>query len=79
MNKDHINISLISKSDLILKSVNKKKRRVGRGIGSGKGKHSGRGMNGQKARSGCSVPALFEGGQNPVYLRLRKYGFTRVI
>ena len=48
--------------------------RVGRGIGSGKGKTSGRGMNGQKSRSGVSLKG-FEGGQMPLYRRLPKRGF----
>lgn len=49
--------------------------RVGRGIGSGKGKTCGRGHKGQKARSGVSLKG-FEGGQMPLYQRLPKYGFT---
>ncbi len=48
--------------------------RVGRGIGSGKGKTCGRGMKGQKSRSGVAIKG-FEGGQNPLYLRLPKRGF----
>ena len=51
-------------------------KRVGRGIGSGKGKTSGRGHKGQKSRSGGSLPAGFEGGQMPLYRRLPKRGFT---
>lgn len=51
--------------------------RVGRGIGSGKGKTSGRGVKGYKARSGSSVKA-FEGGQMPLYMRLPKRGFTNI-
>lgn len=54
----------------------KKKRRVGRGIGSSKGKTSGRGHKGTKARSGGSVPLFFEGGQTPFYKLLPKRGFT---
>ena len=50
--------------------------RVGRGIGSGKGKTSGRGVKGQKARTGHSTVRGFEGGQTPVYMRLPKKGFT---
>ena len=53
---------------------NKKKIRVGRGIGSGKGKTSSRGHKGQKSRSGVSIKA-FEGGQMPLYRRLPKRGF----
>ena len=51
------------------------KKRVGRGIGSGLGKTAGRGQKGQKARSGGKVRIGFEGGQNPIYLRLPKRGF----
>ena len=53
---------------------NKKKIRVGRGIGSGKGKTSGRGHKGQKSRSGVAIKS-FEGGQMPLYRRLPKRGF----
>ena len=52
------------------------RRRVGRGMGSGLGKTSGKGEKGQKARSGVSIPATFEGGQLPLYRRLPKRGFT---
>ena len=52
------------------------KKRVGRGIGSGLGKTSGRGHKGQKARSGGGVRRGFEGGQTPLYRRLPKRGFT---
>ena len=52
------------------------RRRVGRGMGSGLGKTSGRGEKGQKARSGVSIPANFEGGQLPLYRRLPKRGFS---
>ena len=51
------------------------KKRVGRGIGSGKGKTSGRGVKGQKARTGHHSVKGFEGGQTPVYMRLPKKGF----
>ena len=54
--------------------INKSKMRVGRGIGSGKGKTSGRGVKGQKSRSGVSING-FEGGQMPIYRRLPKRGF----
>jgi len=54
-----------------------KKIRVGRGIGSGKGKTSGRGIKGQKSRSGVSIKS-FEGGQMPLYRRLPKRGFNPV-
>ena len=52
------------------------RRRVGRGIGSGLGKTSGRGHKGQKARSGGGVRRGFEGGQTPLYRRLPKRGFN---
>jgi|TARA_B110000967_G_scaffold89606_1_gene92171 large subunit ribosomal protein L15 len=55
--------------------VSKKKLRVGRGIGSGKGKTCGRGVKGQKSRSGVAIKA-FEGGQMPLYRRLPKRGFN---
>lgn len=51
-------------------------KRVGRGPGSGLGKTSGRGENGQKSRSGASIPAVFEGGQTPLFRRLHKRGFS---
>ncbi len=53
----------------------KDRRRRGRGIGSGRGGQSGRGAKGQKARSGGSVGAHFEGGQMPLYRRIPKRGF----
>ena len=54
------------------------KKRVGRGMGSGLGKTSGRGHKGQKARSGGGVRRGFEGGQTPLYRRLPKRGFTNI-
>lgn len=54
------------------------RKRVGRGIGSGLGKTSGRGHKGQNARSGGGVRPGFEGGQNPLYLRLPRRGFTNI-
>ena len=57
--------------------INKSKLRVGRGIGSGKGKTSGRGVKGQKSRSGVAIKS-FEGGQMPLYRRLPKRGFNPV-
>src|SRR5690625_4110748 len=54
------------------------KKRVGRGIGSGIGKTSGRGHKGQNARSGGGVRLGFEGGQTPLFQRLPKRGFTNV-
>ena len=57
--------------------INKRKTRVGRGIGSGKGKTSGRGVKGQKSRSGVAIKS-FEGGQMPLYRRLPKRGFNPI-
>ena len=57
--------------------VKAKKTRVGRGIGSGKGKTSGRGVKGQKSRSGVAIKS-FEGGQMPLYRRLPKRGFNPI-
>ena len=57
--------------------INKLKMRVGRGIGSGKGKTSGRGVKGQKSRSGVAIKS-FEGGQMPLYRRLPKRGFNPI-
>jgi large subunit ribosomal protein L15 len=54
-----------------------KSKRLGRGIGSGKGKTSGKGVKGQKARTGVSLNG-FEGGQMPIYRRLPKRGFTNI-
>tara|TARA_B100000700_G_C14702415_1_gene695138 strand:+ start:211 stop:669 length:459 start_codon:yes stop_codon:yes gene_type:complete len=58
-----------------LNTNKRKKLRVGRGIGSGKGKTSGRGVKGQKSRSGVAIKS-FEGGQMPLYRRLPKRGFN---
>ncbi len=57
--------------------VKSSKKRIGRGIGSGKGKTSGRGVKGQKSRSGVSIKS-FEGGQMPLYRRLPKRGFNPI-
>lgn len=54
----------------------KTRKRVGRGPGSGLGKTAGRGENGQKSRSGASIPAWFQGGQTPLYRKLPKRGFN---
>ena len=65
---------------ITLNTTNKvinKKMRVGRGIGSGKGKTSGRGVKGQKSRSGVAIKS-FEGGQMPLYRRLPKRGFNPI-
>ena len=56
----------------------KNRKRVGRGIGSGTGKTSGRGQKGQKSRSGGNPHPWFEGGQMPLYRRLPKRGFTNI-
>ena len=59
------------------KGSTKSRKRIGRGIGSGKGKTSGKGHKGQKSRSGVSIKG-FEGGQMPIHRRLPKRGFTNV-
>lgn len=60
------------------KGAQKKKKRVGRGEGSGLGRTSGRGNKGQKSRAGSKVKAGFEGGQMPLQRRLPKRGFTNI-
>ena len=60
------------------KGANKKRKRVGRGAGSGLGKTSGKGHKGQKSRSGYSQRAGFEGGQMPLYRRVPKRGFCNI-
>ena len=60
-----------------LPGSSKKRKRVGRGIGSGKGKTAGRGVKGQKARTGVAIKG-FEGGQMPLHRRLPKRGFTNI-
>jgi len=59
------------------KGARKSRTRVGRGIGSGKGKTGGRGVKGQKSRSGVSGIRAYEGGQMPLYMRLPKRGFNK--
>ena len=59
-----------------VKVPRKYRMRIGRGIGSGKGKTGGRGFKGQKSRSGSSFTASFAGGQMPLFRRLPKRGFT---
>ena len=59
------------------KGARKARTRIGRGIGSGKGKTAGRGHKGQKSRSGVSIRG-FEGGQMPLYMRLPKRGFNNI-
>ena len=66
---------MVSLNSLIRTKI--KKSRVGRGIGSGKGKTSGRGVKGQKSRSGVAIKS-FEGGQMPLYRRLPKRGFNPI-
>ena len=56
----------------------KNRKRVGRGIGSGTGKTSGKGQKGQKSRSGGAMPPWFEGGQMPLHRRLPKRGFKNI-
>jgi len=56
----------------------KKRKRVGRGEGSGHGEQSTRGMNGQRSRSGSKKRAWFEGGQMPLQRRVPKFGFTNI-
>jgi large subunit ribosomal protein L15 len=60
------------------RGANRKNKRVGRGMGSGHGKTSARGYNGQLSRSGASVRPGFEGGQMPLHRRLPKRGFTNI-
>ena len=62
--------------NLISTPERKVRKRVGRGPGSGMGKTSTRGENGQKSRSGASIPVWFQGGQSPLYRRLPKRGFN---
>lgn len=62
--------------NLPVSKESKSRKRVGRGPGSGMGKTSTRGEKGQKARSGASIPAWFQGGQSPLYRRLPKRGFN---
>src|ERR1043166_5535986 len=60
-------------SNLKPAQARKNRKRVGRGLGSGKGRYSGRGLKGQKSRAGShKMRAGFEGGQNPLYMRLAK-------
>ena len=61
------------------KGAIRKKRRIGRGNGSGWGGTAGKGHKGQKARSGAPIPRGFEGGQTPLMRRLPKFGFTNAM
>ena len=65
------------KLNTLSSTLSKSKKRLGRGIGSGKGKTSGRGHKGQKSRSGVAIKS-FEGGQMPLYRRLPKRGFRSI-
>ena len=69
--KNIMNLNSISDSGSL-----KKRKRVGRGMGSGYGKTSGRGHKGQKSRSGGNIRRGFEGGQMPLQMRLPKFGFS---
>ena len=62
-------------NEIRIQNSEKKRKRVGRGIGSGKGKTAGRGMKGQKSRTGVSING-FEGGQMPLHMRMPKHGFN---
>ena len=80
MNEDILNTIQLDdfmKLDSLFCSENKKRKRVGRGGSSGVGRTCGRGMKGQKARSGVSI-GRFEGGQMPLIWRLPKRGFTNI-
>lgn len=59
----------------LLRTSRQKRKRIGRGIGSGYGKTAGRGHKGQKSRSGGTINRGFEGGQMPLYRRIPKFGF----
>ncbi len=67
---------MIKLNTLSSKGTKQTSKRVGRGIGSGFGKTSGRGHKGQKSRSGGSISRGFEGGQMPLQQRIPKFGFT---
>ena len=70
---------MLSLSNLkTLKVTKKKRKRIGRGIGSGTGKTSGKGQKGQKSRSGAKIHPWFEGGQMPLQRRLPKRGFNNI-
>ena len=73
MTKENNTLSLNS---LVNDGTKSNRKRVGRGIGSGRGKTAGRGHKGQKSRSGGSIPRWFEGGQMPLQQRLPKFGFS---
>ena len=64
-------------NEIKLNKTTKKRKRIGRGAGSGTGKTAGRGVKGQKSRSGVAING-FEGGQMPIYRRLPKRGFKNI-
>jgi|TARA_B100001057_G_scaffold487960_1_gene571498 large subunit ribosomal protein L15 len=68
--------NILALNSLSSEATKKSRKRVGRGIGSGSGKTSGRGHKGQKSRSGGNIRAGFEGGQMPLQMRLPKFGFS---
>jgi large subunit ribosomal protein L15 len=70
------NTNVMSLNSLTNKGTAQNRKRVGRGMGSGKGKTAGRGHKGQKSRSGGGVRLGFEGGQMPLQMRLPKFGFS---
>ena len=74
MNEETTNI--MSLNSISSEGTSQKRKRVGRGIGSGAGKTAGRGHKGQKSRSGGNIRPGFEGGQMPLQMRLPKFGFT---
>jgi len=68
--------NILALNSLSSEATKKSRKRVGRGIGSGTGKTSGRGHKGQKSRSGGNIRAGFEGGQMPLQMRVPKFGFS---
>ena len=74
MNEETTNI--MSLNSISSEGTSQKRKRVGRGIGSGAGKTAGRGHKGQKSRSGGNIRPGFEGGQMPLQMRLPKFGFS---
>ena len=74
MNEETTNI--MSLNSISSEGTSQKRKRVGRGIGSGTGKTAGRGHKGQKSRSGGNIRMGFEGGQMPLQMRLPKFGFS---
>ena len=68
--------NIMNLNSISSEGTSKKRKRVGRGIGSGTGKTAGRGHKGQKSRSGGNIRPGFEGGQMPLQMRLPKFGFT---